>query len=492
MLGKYTIVETRKEEQCIELEVLMPERPHSAFLTERKPALERVLKLLAPRFDYISVLGADDRGIRYSATPGETRTGEPTWVQRGFVFRAQKDGVVAEFACPDIGQDAMAFAERLVPSMEKLLVAPGAIRYPGIPDEALQAEFRGTVEIDPFATDPKIALSRLSRLREELTDGATVVMAHTRFECMDVSRLFLSSNRSLMQSFAWSQAYIFGVSRRGQVSKTSYRPVSGRKGLELLDNLEASLPELKEELALLLDAVKIEPGVYEVILDPDMAGTLAHEAFGHGVETDMFFKGRAKAAEYIGKRVGSDLVTMYDGAAGAEQCGSYLFDDEGRTSSKTRVIDRGILVSGISDTLSALAMGIPLTGNGRREAYSHKAYARMTNTYFAPGESKLKDMIASVKKGWYLSRLNSGMEDPRNWGIQLIAMVGKEIVDGAFTGRIASPVFCSGYVPDVLGAIDMVSDDFLLAGSGFCGKGYKEYVKVSSGGPCVKTKMRLG
>jgi len=36
-------------------------------------------------------------------------------------------------------------------------------------------------------------------------------------------------------------------------------------------------------------------------------------------------------------------------------------------------------------------------------------------------------MIASVKHGWQLSRLNSGMEDPRNWGIQLICMVGREI-----------------------------------------------------------------
>jgi len=470
----------------------MAERPHSPFLEARKPALSRVIQTLAPRFDYISVLGADDRGIRYSATPGETRTGEPTWVQRGFVFRAQKNGTVAEYACPDIDLDSEAFIARLVPALEKLLAAPGALRYPAIPDEPLEAEFNGTVEIDPFTTDPNSVLSRLSRLREELTDGKTVVMAHSRYECMDVSRIFLSPNRNLIQSFAWSQAYIFGVARCGQVSKTSYRPVSGRKGLELLDDLEASLPELKEELALLLNAVKIEPGIYDVILDPDMAGTLAHEAFGHGVETDMFFKGRAKAVEYIGKRVGSDLVTMYDGAAGAEQCGSYLFDDEGRESTKTKVIDKGILISGISDILSALAMGVALTGNGRREAYSHKAYARMTNTYFAPGDSKLKDMIASVKKGWYLSRLNSGMEDPRNWGIQLIAMVGKEIVDGKFSGKIASPIFCSGYVPDVLGAIDMVSDDFVLAGSGFCGKGYKEYVKVSSGGPCIKTKMRLG
>ena len=266
-----------------------------------------------------------------------------------------------------------------------------------------------------------------------------VVMAHSRYEFVDVSRIFISPRRNLFQSFAWSQAYLFGVARRGQVSKMSYRPVSGRKGLELLRSLEAKLPELTAELASLLDAARIEPGEYEVILDPDMTGTLAHEAFGHGVETDMFFKGRAKAVEYLGKRVGSDLVTMYDGAAGVDQTGSFLFDDEGTKATRTKIIDKGILLGGISDALSALSLGIPLTGNGRREAFSHKAYARMTNTYFAPGSSKLDAMIASVKKGWMLSRLTSGMEDPRNWGIQLLCLIGREIVDGKILRQGGEP-----------------------------------------------------
>jgi TldD protein len=474
-------------------EVFMPERAHSAFLAGQKSRLSGIVRALEPHFDYISVLGTDDRGISYAATPGETRTSEPLWVQRGFVFRAQKKGFVVEYACAVLedSPDA-AVAAGIRAKLESLLGAEGAIVFPPIPDEPLEAEYRGSIAEDPFTADPEAILGRLSALREKLTDGEVVVMAHARYECVDVSRLFISPHRCLFQSFAWSQAYIFGVARRGTTTKMSYRPSSGRKGLELLAELEPKLPELRAELEAILGAVKIEPGEYEVILDPDMTGTLAHEAFGHGVETDMFFKKRAKAEEYLGKRVGSELVTMYDGAAGVDQTGSFLFDDEGRAGTKTKIIDKGILLGGISDALSALALGIPLTGNGRREAFSHKAYARMTNTYFEPGTSKLADMISSVKKGWALSRLNAGMEDPRNWGIQLLCMVGREIVDGKFTGKVASPVVCSGYVPDVLKAISMVSDDFELAGSGACGKGHKEYAKVSSGGPWIKTNMRLG
>lgn len=476
----------------------MVERNHSPFLEKERSRLRELIALLSGKYGYISVLGTDDRGLSYSATPGETRTSEPMWVQRGFVFRAQKDGSVAEYALPMLDPPELenpspsALADLVSSRLDALLGDPSAMAYPPIPDEELKAEYRGNIGEDPFAADPEEVLIRLSSLRQKLTDGKLVVMAHSRYEFVDVSRIFISPRRELFQSFAWSQAYIFGIARKGEMSKMSYRAVSGRKGLEILSELEESFEDLRAELASLVDAIKIEPGEYEVIFDPDVAGTLAHEAFGHGVETDMFLKGRAKAAEYLGKRVGSDLVTMYDGAAGVDHSGSFLFDDEGRSGTDTKIIDRGILLGGISDSLSALSLGIPLTGNGRRQAYSHKAYARMTNTYFAPGPSRFEDMVASVKKGWLLSRLNAGMEDPRNWGIQLICMVGREIVDGAFTGRVASPVICSGYVPDVLSAIDMVSGDFRLAGSGACGKGHKEYVKVSSGGPYVKTRMRLG
>ena len=62
----------------------------------------------------------------------------------------------------------------------------------------------------------------------------------------------------------------------------------------------------------LLTAERIEPGEYTVISSPWVTGTLVHESFGHGVETDMFLKERAKAAQYIDKVVGSPLVNIWD------------------------------------------------------------------------------------------------------------------------------------------------------------------------------------
>jgi len=465
----------------------------SAFLEARRPFLVSLIARLASDFDYISVLGTDDAGLSFRASPGETATAEPMWVQRGLVFRAQLGGRIAECALNEPGTGVEEVAALVAGRLRASLAAAGAVQaYPPLPDEEARAEHRGSVAEDPFAADPEAILGRLAALRDRLQAAPDIAMAAASAEFVRVSRCFVSPRRDLFQTFLWGQAYCQGLIRKGDFAKNSYRSTSGLEGVELLGRLEARVPELTAELAELLGATRIEPGEYEVIMTPKIAGTLAHEAFGHGVETDMFQKGRAKAAEYLGKKVASPLVTMYDGAKGVDQTGTFLFDDEGTLGTKTLVIDKGILKSGFSDRLSALALGIPATGNGRRQAYDHKAYARMTNTYFAPGASTLGEMVASIKEGWLLDRLNSGMEDPRNWGIQLIALLGREIRDGKFTGRVASPVFCTGYVPDVLSAVSMVSEDFELEGAGACGKGWKEYAKVSSGGPYVKTRMKLG
>ena len=116
----------------------------------------------------------------------------------------------------------------------------------------------------------------------------------------------------------------------------------------------------------------------------------------------------------------------------------------------------------------------------------------MTNTFFERGNDKLEDMIRSVKHGYMLFETNNGMEDPKNWQIQCTAEYGIEIVDGKLTDHYVSPVVMSGFVPDLLKSISMISDGFEVIGSGYCGKGYKEWVRVTDGGPNLKVRVKLG
>lgn len=471
----------------------------SAFLAAVRPGLRAVAERLGPRYDRFTLLGADSAGTNFEAMPAERRATESMWSERGFVARAVRGGAVAEKSFDAFSAsspaEARAFAYGLGRDLDALLEAPapgGRLAMAPGAEPAPSSRIAADGD-DPLALEPEVVLDRLEAIRARAAGLPRIAMARTRAEWVRVAKLFVSPEAEAEQAWLWGQAYVIVAARHEGKTRQTFGAVSGLKGLALLDELEDGVPERTAATAAeLLEAVPLEGGEYEVVLTPDMAGMLAHEAFGHGVETDMIAKGRALAGAYMGRRVGSPLVSMYDGAAAAEQTGSYAFDDEGVPASSTLVLDRGILVRGISDLLSARELGIPATGNGRRWSFERKAYARMTNTFFAPGDTPVEDMIAGVKRGWLLDRPNSGMEDPKNWGIQLVALVGREIVDGKLTGRVASPVVCTGYVPDVLGAVDAVSAEVELKGNGYCGKGYKEYVKVSSGGPWMRTKMRLG
>ncbi|MBP5281251.1 MAG: TldD/PmbA family protein, partial [Lachnospiraceae bacterium] len=231
---------------------------------------------------------------------------------------------------------------------------------------------------------------------------------------------------------------------------------------------------------------------YDCICEPDITGMIVHEAFGHGVEMDMFVKDRAQAKDFIGKQVASELITMHDGACTIPQVATYFFDDEGVPAHNTVIIEKGILKTGICDAQSAMHLGIAGTGNGRRQDTTRKAYTRMTNTIYEAGTSKVEDMIASIKYGFLLCQASSGMEDPKNWGIQIMADMAREIKDGKLTGKVFSPIVMTGYVPDLLKSISMISDQIEAGGTGYCTKGEKELVKVSDGGPYIKARIRLG
>ncbi|HXC63113.1 MAG TPA: TldD/PmbA family protein, partial [bacterium] len=86
---------------------------------------------------------------------------------------------------------------------------------------------------------------------------------------------------------------------------------------------------------------------------------------------------------------------------------------------------------------------------------------------------------------------SNGMEDPQGWGIQCEGLWAQRIRKGKLTDEIHSPVIMTGFVPDILQSISMVGDDLEISGLGYCGKGHKEIVKNTMGGPHLKFRARL-
>ena len=474
--------------------------PFSEYLTSIAPHVKEVIDDLNKDFDYVSALCSDSKGLAIRiGSRARSISNKTMTTERGVVFRVCKNKKYSEYAVNNADwNDTASMIEKIrkeLAAQDALLATTGTeVFETGVLDDEPLTFFG---EKETGSLPEKANIKELTEKLIAISDKG-MKMSENVIECMaiaqstHISKMFLTANRDLRQSYVYSEGMVRVVVRKDQKVDEDYKSVSGIKGPELFDELEEYLPTVVKNAEELLAAEPIEPGEYEVVTSPEVTGLIAHEAFGHGVEMDMFVKHRALGEDYIGKRVASDNVTMHEGALCADNVTSYFFDDEGVMAGDVVEIENGILKSGICDALAAKRLGFHPTGNGKRENFAHKVYTRMTNTMFDSGEYTKDEMIESIKYGFLLEGMESGMEDPKHWGIQCIIQKGREIKDGKLTGRVVSPVIMTGYVPDLLGNISMCSKDRLVFGSGGCGKGHKEWVKVADGGPYLKTKARLG
>jgi TldD protein len=234
-----------------------------------------------------------------------------------------------------------------------------------------------------------------------------------------------------------------------------------------------------------LDARPTPAGEMEVVLGPGWPGILLHEAIGHGLEADFNRKKTSAFAGLVGQRVASEKCTVVDNGTLPSRRGSLNVDDEGSPTQNTVLIEKGILRAYLSDKLSARLMGIPDTGNGRRESFEHIPMPRMTNTYMLAGEDEPHDIIRSVKRGIYAANFGGGQVDITNGKFVFTASEAYLIEDGQVTAPLKN---CSliGNGPDVLTRVSMVGNDLALdEGVGTCGKDGQS-VPVGVGIPTIK------
>jgi TldD protein len=271
-----------------------------------------------------------------------------------------------------------------------------------------------------------------------------------------------------------------GISGKGSLADLDASP----------DALAAELDELHGHLRAKCNAVAARGGEHTLVLAPELAGMLAHEAMGHPCEADLVLGG-AVTRDLVGQRVASDLVTMVDVAntfQGEEVMIPVYADDEGMPASDATLIRSGILTEFMNSRETAAKMGIRPTGSARAYLPSDEPLVRMRNTVIVPGHSRLQDMIAGVEDGYYLMKTGNGQADSTTefmFGISL----AYEIRNGKL-GRAIRDTTVSGSAIKVLQSADAVSDDLYWNCSGYCGK--KQPMVVSMGGPALRVRAHLG
>ncbi|SAY52085.1 metalloprotease TldD [Neisseria weaveri] len=231
-------------------------------------------------------------------------------------------------------------------------------------------------------------------------------------------------------------------------------------------------------------------GAMTVVLGSGWPGVLLHEAVGHGLEGDFNRKETSAFSGRIGERVAAKGVTVVDQGDIANRRGSLNIDDEGNETRRTVLIEDGILVGYLQDETNARLMGVPVTGNGRRESYSSAPMPRMTNTFMESGSRDPEEIIASIDKGLYAVNFGGGQVDITSGKFVFSASEAWWVENGKLQYPVKGATII-GNGPEVLKHVSMIGNDISLdAGVGVCGKDGQS-VPVGVGQPTLRIDAGL-
>ena len=241
-----------------------------------------------------------------------------------------------------------------------------------------------------------------------------------------------------------------------------------------------------------LEAIPAPAGTFDIVLASGWPGVMLHEAVGHGLEGDFNRKKTSAFAGLMGQQVAAKGVTVVDDGTIPDRRGSITVDDEGTPSARNVLIEDGKLVGYMQDRLNARLMGVPATGNGRRESYSHQPMPRMTNTFMTAGSLTPEEIIASVKHGVYAVSFGGGQVDITSGKFVFGCTEAYMIEDGKVTQPIKGAMLI-GNGPDAMHRVSMIGNDLKLdPGIGTCGKA-GQGVAVGVGQPHLRMdQMTLG
>jgi TldD protein len=248
---------------------------------------------------------------------------------------------------------------------------------------------------------------------------------------------------------------------------------------------ETRIEKTAKQAVKLLKAPPCEGGTYVVILDPQLAGVFAHEAFGHMSEADSLYE-NAKMRElmYIGRKVGVKELNIVDEGSLPNRIGTQVFDDEGTPTSKTDLVREGILVGRLHSLETAAKMGERPTGNARAIRGDKPPIVRMTNTYIKPGDLSFDELISGIDKGIYVGGVIGGQTMKEMFTFS--AAYGYRIENGRICGLLRDIVL-TGNVFETLYKIDGFGNDLqIFETDGGCGKGGQSPLPVTYGSPHIR------
>ena len=202
-------------------------------------------------------------------------------------------------------------------------------------------------------------------------------------------------------------------------------------------------------------------------IENGFGGVIFHEACGHSLEATCVGIGNSKMCGKLGQKIANEKITAIDDGTIPGAWGSVNIDDEGHATQRNILIENGVLKNYMIDRLGSRRMGMPSTGNGRRQSYLFEPTSRMTNTFIDNGPDKNEDIIKSIEYGLYAKKMGGGSVNPLTNDFNFAVSEGYIVRNG----EICEPVRGASLIgngAEILNLIDMVGQN-LDRGQGVCG-----------------------
>ena len=276
------------------------------------------------------------------------------------------------------------------------------------------------------------------------------------------------------------------ASENGENQSGSCAPGRGM-GMELFDIFDPKEVGIKASKQALvnLSAGYCPAGQMTVAIENGFGGVIFHEACGHSLEATQIGVGTSEMCGKLGQKIANEKVTAIDDGTIIGGWGSGNIDDEGNPTQRNVLIENGILKNYMVDRLGSRRMGMPMTGNSRREGYSYEPTSRMTNTFIDNGPDKNEDIIASIEYGLYAKEMGGGSVNPLTGAFNFSVREGYIVRNG----KICEPVRGASLIGTgsrILQDIDMVGQN-LATGQGMCGSASGN-VPTDVGQPLIRVK----
>ena len=357
-----------------------------------------------------------------------------------------------------------------------------------------EPDVRHPVAVDPASVE-RARLAEAVRRADEAARAYDPAVAQVTVGYSDASQEVFIANSdgfTTVEKRVRTRFVVQVVAARDGVVQTGFEAPGRSKGFELLDEFPPEeVARLAAGRAVAMLAARPAPaGEMPVVLGPGHGGVLFHESSGHGMEADWIAKEASVYAGKQGRKIGVDGFNGVDDATVEGAWGSFSFDDEGTPAQRTVLFEDGVCTDYLTDRIRARQLGLPASGNGRRQSYADVPIPRMTNTYILPGPDDPEEIIRQTRRGLYAKSLGGGQVNPAT-GDFVFGVVEGYLIEN---GEVTTPVRGANLVgdgPSVIARIDALGSDFDVR-TGICGK-EGQGVPVGNGAPTLRiARMTVG